>query len=156
MLWLAETRKLREASRSHPTLRSWHVAMADGVTLGRDTRSLSHARRPATRLELSLLNLATSPPTLNLEASDIADLYARFTASKIRRSDVSDAFTKTTALFSGIEVKLADGDMSEAEYPNQHVHGRKPAEEGRVCSDDWAIVHHTDTNRALFAVVGHE
>jgi hypothetical protein len=29
---------------------------------------------------------------------------------------VSDAFTKTTALFSGIEVKLADGDMSEAEY----------------------------------------
>jgi hypothetical protein len=44
----------------------WHVAMADGVTLVRDTRSLSHARRPATRLELSLLNLATSPPTLNL------------------------------------------------------------------------------------------
>jgi hypothetical protein len=29
---------------------------------------------------------------------------------------VSDAFTKTTALFSGIEVKLADGDMLEAEY----------------------------------------
>jgi hypothetical protein len=75
------------------------------------------------------LNLTTSPPTVKLEgalterqvspsheASDPADLYAHLLPRKSAASHVSNAFIKTTVLFSDINVKPADGDKSEAEY----------------------------------------
>ncbi|KAF2240286.1 hypothetical protein BU26DRAFT_611772 [Trematosphaeria pertusa] len=71
-------------------------------------------------------------------------------------SHVSDAFTKTTALFSGIEAKPADGDKSEVEYQISIWMGaslRKKAELARMAGL-------SDITSALiepaFVVVGHE
>ncbi|RMZ71985.1 ribonuclease h [Pyrenophora seminiperda CCB06] len=50
------------------------------------------------------------------ETSDLAALYARLSPHSSAVSHVSDAFTKTTALFSGIEVKPSSGNKPEAEY----------------------------------------
>jgi hypothetical protein len=90
------------------------------------------------------------------EASDLSDLYARLLPRISAVSHVSDAFTKTTALFSGIEVKPADGDKSEAEYQISIFMGaslRKKAELARMAGL-------LDLASALiepaFVVVGHE
>ena len=50
------------------------------------------------------------------EDDDLAALYTRLQPQNSTVSHMLDAFTKITALFSGIEVKPADGDKSEAEY----------------------------------------
>jgi hypothetical protein len=90
------------------------------------------------------------------EASDLADLYARLLPRISAVSHVLDAFTKTTAVFSGIEVKPADGDKSEAEYQISIFMGaslRKKAELARMAGL-------LDLASALiepaFVVVGHE
>ncbi|KAF2240216.1 hypothetical protein BU26DRAFT_573006 [Trematosphaeria pertusa] len=90
------------------------------------------------------------------EASDLAALYARLPPRNSAVSHVSDAFTKTTALFSGIEAKPADGDKSEAEYQISIWMGAsllKKAELARMAGL-------SDITSALiepaFVVVGHE
>ncbi|KAL5371450.1 hypothetical protein PMIN06_012891 [Paraphaeosphaeria minitans] len=90
------------------------------------------------------------------EEDDLAALYARLQPRISAVSHMSDAFTKTTALFSGIEVKAADGDKSEAEYQISIFMGaslRKKAELVRMAG-------FSDTASALiepsFVVVGHE
>jgi hypothetical protein len=70
-------------------------------------------------------------------------------------SHTTDAFTKTTAVFSGIEVKPSDGDKLEAEYKLSIFLAaslRKKAQLGRRAglSDTTCLVE------PGFAVVGHE
>ncbi|KAF1963844.1 hypothetical protein CC80DRAFT_541753 [Byssothecium circinans] len=118
-------------------------------TLGKVKQIFQHAR---TRLDrkagftLSYLH----------ETSDLAALYALLLPRNSAVSHVSVAFTKTTALFSSIEVKPADGDKSEAEYQLSIFMGaslRKKAELARMAGM-------SDTASALiepaFVVAGHE
>jgi len=90
------------------------------------------------------------------EEDGLAALYARLRPRNSAVSHMSDAFTKTTALFSGFEVKPADGVKSEAEYQISIFMGaslRKKAELARVAGL-------SDTASSLiepaFVVVGHE
>ncbi|KAH8721510.1 hypothetical protein GQ44DRAFT_361250 [Phaeosphaeriaceae sp. PMI808] len=90
------------------------------------------------------------------ESSDLAHLYERLLPRSSAVSHMSDAFTKTTALFSGIEVKPADGSKSEAEYQISIFMAaslRKKAELARMAGlIDIASV----LIEPAFVVVGHE
>ena len=90
------------------------------------------------------------------ETSDIAAFYARLPPQNSALSHVTDAFTKTTALLSGIEVKPADGDKSEAEYQISIWMGaslRKKAELARMAGLSDII---SALIEPAFVVVGHE
>jgi hypothetical protein len=89
------------------------------------------------------------------ESPGFAKLYARLLPYNSAVSHVSDAFTKTTALFAGIEAKAADGDKSEAEYQlSIFMAGslRKKAELARKAG----LPDTTLLIELAFVVVGHE
>ena len=89
------------------------------------------------------------------ESPGFAKLYARLLPHNSTVSHVSDAFTKTTALFAGIEAKPADGDKSEAEYQlSIWMAGslRKKAELARIAG----LPDTTLLIEPAFVVVGHE
>lgn len=89
------------------------------------------------------------------ESSGFAKLYTRLLAHNFDVSHISDTFTRTTALFAGIEAKAANGDKSEAESQlSIWMAGslRKKAELARITGLP-------DTTRLIepaFVVVGHE
>jgi hypothetical protein len=121
-------------------------------TQGIDPRYLSTDAKSGRRLDRKT-DLTYS---YSHEEDGLAALYARLLPRISAVSHMSDAFTKTTALFSGIEVKPADGDKSEAEYQISIFMGaslRKKAELARMAGL-------SDTASALiepaFVVVSHE
>jgi hypothetical protein len=90
------------------------------------------------------------------EDPSLAALYDRLQPLNTAVSHMLDAFTKTTALFGGIEVKPADGDKSEAEYQISIFMGaslRKKAELARIAG----LAHLASALiEPAFVVVGHE
>jgi hypothetical protein len=86
----------------------------------------------------------------------LAALYARLLPRNSAVSHLLDAFTKTTVLFSGIEVKPADGAKSEAEYQISIFMGaslRKKAELARMAGLSISL---SALIEPAFVVVGHE
>jgi hypothetical protein len=89
------------------------------------------------------------------ESPGFAKLYARLLPYNSAVSHMSDAFTKTTAVFAGIEAKAANGDKSEAEYQlSIFMAGslRKKAELARTAG----VPDTTLLIEPAFVVVGHE
>ncbi|KNG52805.1 hypothetical protein DDE82_009088 [Stemphylium lycopersici] len=84
------------------------------------------------------------------------DLYSRLRcAGNPIISHVADAFTKTTALFSCVEVKPANGDLMEAEYQLSiwmAANLRKKMQLARCAG----ILDKSSLVEPCFAIVGHE
>ncbi|KAF2634935.1 hypothetical protein P280DRAFT_523597 [Massarina eburnea CBS 473.64] len=84
------------------------------------------------------------------------DLYSRLRcAGNPTISHMADAFTKTTALFSCVEVKPANGDLMEAEYQLSiwmAANLRKKMQLARCAG----ILDKSSLVEPCFAIVGHE